>query len=630
MKIRDFKKLQPILFASALAFSPAALASECPQLVWSDEFQGSSVDFTNNWEAQIGDGCAEGICGWGNNELQYYKAENATVSNGTLKITAKRERVQSKAYTSARLRTKNMPNSGEWQHGRFEARIKLPFGAGLWPAFWMLPSNTNVGWPLSGEIDIMESTGQASMIAMGHLHYGEEWPNNSWTGGSILSQPGMWSDGFHTYAMEWEPNEMRWYVDDIHYLTLTPDDLDNSSWWTFEDYEYHFLINVAVGGSLGGPVDNSIFPVAMEVDYVRVYDNGRPAVKGPNIVAPNEVASYSVIGQTGNTSYNWSVNNGATISGSGESVSIDFSGADGVTIVSVDVSDSCGNRQLTVPVFVEPSLGVETVWDDFSGNQELNYTEITGDFNVSNGLLTYTRNDEEQWDVIIADTNAIPDAGPFIAGEKAFRMDLYNTDNRLVGKEILVQLENSSVATPNNYPSGRHSKYEAFVEHANGWQTLRFRLQERIDGMTSDTSVDSVVFLIDPSNFTGDTYVFDLFAVLGGDNGGSEPPPDDDATTTIVASVTTGTQNAGGGNRYGVATVTVTDNLGNPVAGANVTGTFSGSWNETHTEATNSNGVASFQTSTTRRGGVTVNFCVNDVTNTTLPFDSDASTDMCN
>ena len=634
----SFKRLLYLVLAAFLAAGANGVAANsCQTLVWSDEFEGLSVDFTNNWEAQIGDGCAEGICGWGNNELQYYKAENATVSDGTLKITAKRERVRAYEYTSARLRTMNMPSSGEWQHGRFEARIKLPEGAGLWPAFWMLPSNTDVGWPMSGEIDIMESTGQASMMAWGHLHYGEPWPDNSWTGGGILSQPDKWSDGFHTYAMEWEPNEMRWYVDDVLYLTLTPDDLGNPDWWTFEEYEYHFLINVAVGGSLGGPVDDSIFPVSMEVDYVRVYDVGQPAVDGPNIVGPTEVATYSVIGNSGNTSYSWSVPEGATLSGSGDTVQVDFTGASSGN-VAVEVSDSCGTHELSVPVFVEPDHPIETVWDDYAGNQELTYTTITGDFHVDDGLLIYTRNADERWDVIIADTQAIPDADPYIRGDKAFIMDLYNTDSSLVGKEILVQLEDSGTATENNYPSGRHSKYVAHVEHADGWQRLRFRLQERIDGMTGDASINQVVFLIDPDNYTGDTYVFDLMAILGadgdggGDDGGGDDgggDGDDEATSTIVASVVTGTQNAGAGNKYGVAEVTITDNLGNPVAGATVTGTFSGSWSESHTEATDSGGVANFTTSSTKRGGVTVEFCVNDVADTSLPFDSAGSTGMC-
>ena len=499
-------------------FAGSALAQSCQSLVWSDEFDGSQVD-PNNWEFQTGDGCAEGICGWGNSELQYYQAQNATVTNGVLTITAKRERVRASAYTSARLRTANMPGSGEWTNGRFEARIKLPDGQGLWPAFWMLPTDPDVSWPMSGEIDIMESTGKAPMIATGTIHYGDPWPDNSFSGGHILTQPGKWSDDFHTYAVEWTPFEMRWYVDDILYSVKTPSDLEDPAFWTFENYQYHFLLNVAVGGTLGGAVDDSIFPVDMQVDYVRVYDRGQPSVDGPNIAAPTEVATYSVIDENGtNSSYTWSVPPGATlVSGQGtSSAQVDFTGAASGS-VTVTVDNSCGTHTLDVPVFVEPDHGVETVLDDFDGASNITYTFFDGAAVISGGQLTYTRNSASLFDVIAADTQAIPDAGPFVSGNKAFVMDFNNTDPALIGKQVLVQLENSSVATPDNFPDGRHSSYEAFVEHANGWQTLRFRLLDRIDGETTDADVNSIIFLIDPNALTGDTYVIDNIGILGAD-----------------------------------------------------------------------------------------------------------------
>jgi beta-glucanase (GH16 family) len=129
-------------------------AAQCPTLVWHDEFNGTALDL-NKWEPQIGDGCDYGVCQWGNNELEYYKADNAVVSNGALKILVKQERVKRYNYTSARLRTSGL---GDFTYGRFEARMKLLKGQGLWPAFWMLSSNEpKGGWPQSGEIDIMES-----------------------------------------------------------------------------------------------------------------------------------------------------------------------------------------------------------------------------------------------------------------------------------------------------------------------------------------------------------------------------------------------------------------------------------------------------------------------------------------
>lgn len=692
--------------------SGAALSQSCQNLIWSDEFNGSAVD-TSNWEFQTGDGCAEGLCGWGNDELQYYQAENATVSNGTLKITAKKERVKANAYTSARMRTANMPGSGQWTNGRFEARIKLPDGAGLWPAFWMLPTDPDVGWPMSGEIDIMESTGVASMIAFGTIHYGNPWPDNEFTGNHILKQPDKWSDGFHTYAVEWTPFEMRWYLDDILFSVKTPADMSDSSFWTFENYQYHFLLNLAVGGTLGGDVDDSIFPRTMEVDYVRVYDTGQPSVDGPHIVGPNEVANYSVIDENGaNTNYSWSVPAGATVvSGQGTaSVQVDFTGASAGS-VSVALDNSCGTHQLDVPVFIEPDHGMETVLDDFDGTSNMTYTLFDGTEDRSGGVLTYTRNSESQWDVIAADTSAIPDAAPFVTGDKAFVMDVNNTDPALVGKQILVQLEDGSTATASNFPTGRHSKFEAFIEHANGWQTLRFRMADRIDGGTADTAVNSIIFLIDPDAFTGDTYVIDNIGILGagGDTGGgdgttttaslsasctdlscsfdgsastgtiqsyawdfgdgnsatgvtashsyaaagdytvtltvtddtgatatdstvvsvTDSSGGEEATSVVISEILTGTENAGQGSKYGTATVTLLDNLGQPVANATVSGDFSGTWNETQSAVTDNQGQASFTTSSTAKGGVTVNFCVSNVTNTALTLDTSNSTGLC-
>ncbi|MCL1038540.1 family 16 glycosylhydrolase [Shewanella submarina] len=496
------------------AVSTQLQAEQCQQLVWSDDFNGNSLD-TNSWEAMLGDGCAEGICGWGNNEEQWYLAENATVSNGVLSITAKQQRNRGSKYSSARLRTANMPGSGEWLHGRFEAKIKLPAGQGLWPAFWMLPTDPAEGWPMSGEIDIVESTGQASMFAHGTIHYGEPWPNNAFSGGHILSQPGPWSDDFHTFAVEWEPGEMRWYLDDLLYSVKTPDDIGNAAWWRFDENNFHLILNLAVGGTWGGTPDDSIFPVSMEVDHVRVFDSGQPYLIGSNIVSANEVVSFEVAGETGTGGqYQWQVPQGAVISGSGSRVDIDFSNAQSGD-VSVSVTNSCGTRQLTTGVFVEPQLPTKTMLDDFDQQRVLNYTSSNGDFSIQNGTLVYTRDGASQYDVIAADTNAISGVEQLITGDSAFTIDVNNTDSSLVGKTLLIQLEDSSVATPDNYPNGRHSKYEAQVEHANGWQTLRFRLTDRIDSLVGHDQVNSFILLIDPNAFTADTYVIDNIKQLG-------------------------------------------------------------------------------------------------------------------
>lgn len=625
-------KLALTLFTTGLTIvANNSLAASCqnPTPVWADEFDGTSLD-TAKWEVMTGDGCAEGICGWGNNELQTYQAENNTVSNGVLTITARKERVQSKAYTSGRIRTANVPDGGQWTNGRFEARIKLPNGTGMWPAFWMLPTDPAEAWPVSGEIDIMEATGQADMFAFGTLHYGQPWPENEWSSGRVLKQPDAWSADFHEYAVEWEANEIRWYIDDILYSVKTPSDLSDASFWTFENYQYHFLLNMAVGGSIGGVVDDSMLPQTMEVDYVRVYDFGQPSLTGSHIVEPNSSATYSVIDEAGTgSSYSWTSPTGET--STSNSLTVNWATTEGP--VTVDITNNCGTSSLVLDVHVSPELAQETVLDDFETSRNLTYTAWNGTFNqsvanpapdaVNNSAIVaeHIRDVGSQWDVIAADSSALLDIAPFISGNKAFYLDVFTAAP--IGTEILVQLENNNTATASNYPTGRHSKYIAHTKVQNAWQKLKFTLEDRIDGGTADNQVNNIVLLIDPNAFTGDTYYLDNFDLFGTSGSG-----DQTATSMSIATVVTGTQAASKGQKYGNATLTVVDDLGTPVAGATVSGNFSGTWNEPASGITDSNGEVILTTTTSASGGVTVNFCVNTLTGT-LIHDSASSTGLC-
>lgn len=262
------------------------------ELAWSDEFDGASID-SNKWEFQLGDGTAYGIPGWGNNELQWYRMENATIENGHLIITAKKEQFAGHGYTSARMRTRL---KGDWTYGRFEMRARLPSGKGLWPAFWMLPTdNAYGGWAASGEIDIMELVGHEPNKAHGTIHYGGEWPNNTFTGSSHILPSGNFSDDFHLFSVEWKPGEIRWCVDGVHYQTQT-------RWWSSGgpfpapfDRRFHILLNVAVGGNWpGNPDSSTTFPQRMEVDYVRAYQdpNITEVKSGQNPFLPKKFALY--------------------------------------------------------------------------------------------------------------------------------------------------------------------------------------------------------------------------------------------------------------------------------------------------------------------------------------------------
>lgn len=262
--------LRRLALASVAAALPG-LATAQYQLVWEDQFDGNSLDLTK-WEPMIGNGCPN-LCGWGNNELQYYREQNATVSNGTLKITALRQNFGGAQYTSARLRT---ANKADFTYGRFEMRAKMPAGQGLWPAFWLLPTDYVFGgWAASGEIDVMEYLGNDTRTVYGTIHYGGEYPSNTYSGGSRTLPSGNLVDDFHVYAVEWDEFEMRWYLDGQLYSTKT-------SWWSSGgaypapfNQRFHMLLNLAVGGNWpGNPNGSTPFPATFEVDYVRVFQEG--------------------------------------------------------------------------------------------------------------------------------------------------------------------------------------------------------------------------------------------------------------------------------------------------------------------------------------------------------------------
>ena len=213
--MNGYSVFRVLLVAFLVLLALPASAQEW-ELVWADEFDGAEVDQTR-WSFQIGDGCDINLCGWGNNELEWYLAENATVADGFLTITAKEEQVGGKNYTSTRMRT---INKGDWTYGRFEARAKLPVGKGFWPAIWMLPTTeTYGGWAASGEIDIMEYVGDKPTEVLGTLHYGASWPNNQFSSTTFTLQEGAFNDDFHVFVLEWKPGEIRWYVDEVRYAT---------------------------------------------------------------------------------------------------------------------------------------------------------------------------------------------------------------------------------------------------------------------------------------------------------------------------------------------------------------------------------------------------------------------------
>ncbi len=240
-------------------------------MTWSDEFNGpnGSPPDPTKWNIVSGGN------GWGNNELEYYTSRNQNVhlDHGKLVIEAMKEDfigpdgVQ-RHYTSGRMKTAGHFSQ---KYGRFEARIKIPFGQGLWPAFWMLGDDiATKGWPACGEIDIMENSGIHASKISGTLH-GPGYSANKGPTSAYILPKGKFSDKYHVFTVEWEPEVIRFYVDGKLYSTRTPADLPLGKVWVF-DHPFFIILNLAVGGNFpGNPDDTTLFPQRMLVDYVRVY-----------------------------------------------------------------------------------------------------------------------------------------------------------------------------------------------------------------------------------------------------------------------------------------------------------------------------------------------------------------------
>lgn len=261
-------------------------------LTWYDEFNGTTLDPTK-WVAEAGNGFWNAdrsayVSGWGNDELQCYTSapENLVVRDGTLRLIARRDTVRDVssrdtsatcAYTSARVKTRAQNGEALFaqQYGRFEFRARLPETQGMWPALWMLPLEETYGtWAASGEIDVMEARGQNPTVVLGTLHYGAQWPNNVHSGMDYtLPDNGRISE-WHTYAIEWTPRRIAWFVDDSLYQVQT-------AWYTGTkkdsttapfDRPFYLVMNLAVGGRfLGSPDSTTTFPGEMQVDWVRAY-----------------------------------------------------------------------------------------------------------------------------------------------------------------------------------------------------------------------------------------------------------------------------------------------------------------------------------------------------------------------
>jgi len=515
--------------ALSIIGSIGTIKAQCPEIIWQDEFEMAALD-ESKWSYQNGNGCDVGLCGWGNNELQWYQPENVEVSNGTLKIKAKKEKVENSEYTAAKIKTQG---KGDWTYGRFEASIKLPTGRGLWPAFWMLPTDEVYGgWPRSGEIDIVELIGDKPHEIHGSMHFGKVWPNNSNLHESYHLNEGTFNDAFHTFAVEWEDGEIRWLLDDYLYSTKRSEDIAPLK-WPF-DQNFHVVLNIAVGGTWpGNPDESTVFPQTMEVEYVRIYDGFMPSISGKHQVDLNaKEVTYTIHNTPENATIEWIIPADAELlSGQGTDQIVVNWGESGGDI-KVKINDDCNTKEITLNVkTLEPEVKEPVVWissiENFdTSNGQMTKTFSTGtytqkvknprpiDFNSKDLVAKYTRNPDSRYDVFtctIYDLN-IQD---FIDGKYKFYIDVYT--DAPSGTEILFQGENNKVANGGNYHTGRHSRFTAFTTKQNEWERLELEFQNQPDNSVKAEDVNQYLFLFAPNTNTKSTFYFDNFDVYAVD-----------------------------------------------------------------------------------------------------------------
>ncbi len=265
LNIKSILSLAVLITLSSCSSDEKQKVTTMNNLVMEDNFDTNGVLNSTLWGYDIG----TGNNGWGNNELEYYtdRPQNIVVENGLLKITAVKESFMGSEFTSARILTKG---KYEKKYGRLEARIKLPWGKGLWPAFWMLGADSDtVLWPQCGEIDIMEYLGNNPTTVFGTVHGPGYFGGNAITKKYSLTN-NRFDNDFHIFGIEWGKNYINYYVDDVLYNQITPKNVTGE--WVFNK-PFYIILNMAVGGNFpGNPNTETVFPQTMLVDYVRVYE----------------------------------------------------------------------------------------------------------------------------------------------------------------------------------------------------------------------------------------------------------------------------------------------------------------------------------------------------------------------
>ena len=347
-------------------------AQSCYELIWNDEFNYNGLPDSSLWYFE------EGGTGWGNNELQYYtskRIENAHVEDGYLTIEARKENFGGREYTSARLIT--YQNNHSWKYGKIEARVKLPYGQGIWSAFWALGDGIFEGnsWPGCGEIDILELIGGGEGkddMSHGTIHYSDANNNHASSGNHYQLSQGIFADDFHVFSIEWTGTQIKWFVDDVQFHSAS---ITNNELSEFHK-EFFLLLNLAVGGNWpGNPNSSTVFPQKMLIDYVRVYQlNIEPEITGNTLINKAKKNLNFKTVESEDFTYNWSVPNGAIITDGQSTNSIEVTWGCDTGSVACELTTLCNTYNL--------SLSVKTKSIEISGNEILEAYSESNEYTI--------------------------------------------------------------------------------------------------------------------------------------------------------------------------------------------------------------------------------------------------------
>ncbi len=486
-------------------------------LRWADEFNGNTLD-SNNWEIQLGDGCPN-LCGWGNNELEWYKKEAIEVKNGYLNIKAKKEKTGNSTYSSGRIRSLN---KFDFTCGTIKVSAKLPIGRGYWPAVWFLPSDAYWGtWPLSGEIDLLEGKGQEPKTIYGTIHYGAYAPNNKYATSSYTLSQGNFTDSFHEFSLDWTKDSIRWYVDGVLYASKDRSMVKDFS-WPF-DRNFHWLINLAVGGNfLGYPDATTPDSAYFVVDYVRVYQNlENTIISGPSVLMKNAWQSTFYVPNLNGATYRWEVPTSASILSGNGTNSVQVNWGQQTDSINVTINYDGKSKTLYKTVIVKPDscYGIiddaESIrnfyWVGGTGTYRASVTNPSKDsMNSSMFCNRYYRNGNIAYDVLYIQAKSINNTLPFENGTLKLKMKVYTTAP--IGTSINLNFENRAKATK-DYPSGRRSVLQAITTKTRAWEELTFSLILKPDVSTPAQDIDQLVILFAPNSNSTDVYYIDDIAL---------------------------------------------------------------------------------------------------------------------